>query len=78
MTAPVPFDVFSRELLPGEAIQWTGRPNPSVVFHYYDWFVIPFSLLWGGFAVFWTMGATGIWDIWTNKSSETFQIFGLI
>jgi hypothetical protein len=78
MTTPVPFDLLSSELLPGETIQWTGRPNPSVIFHQEDWLVIPFSLMWGGFAIFWLLGASGIWDIFTNRPTHTFQYFGLI
>jgi hypothetical protein len=60
MTTPIPFDVFSPELLPGETVQWTGRPNAAVIFHKEDWAMIPFSLLWGGFAIFWLLGASGI------------------
>jgi len=78
MTTPVPFDMFSRELLPGETIEWTGRPNPAVMFHQEDWLMIPFSLLWGGFAIFWLLGASGIWSLWTNSPNRTFQYFGLI
>ena len=40
------------ELLSGESLAWAGRPNPSVIFHSDDWYMIPFSLLWGGFAIF--------------------------
>ena len=78
MTPPVSLDMFSRELLPGERIEWTGRPNPAVMFHQEDWLMIPFSLLWGGFAIFWLLGASGIWRIWTNAPGRTFQYFGLI
>jgi hypothetical protein len=78
MTTPVPFDQLSPELLPGETLQWTGRPNPAVILHQEDWLAIPFSLLWGGFAIFWLLGASGIWDIWTNRPTRTFQYFGLI
>ena len=78
MTTPVPFDVFSGELLPGETIQWTGRPNPRVILHPEDAFMIPFSLMWGGFAIFWLMGASGIADIWSNPPDRTFRWFGVI
>jgi hypothetical protein len=78
MTTPVAFDIFSSELLPGEKIEWSGRPNPAVIFHQEDWLVIPFSLLWGGFAIFWLLGAFGVWDIWTNRPTQTFQYFGVI
>jgi hypothetical protein len=78
MTTPVPFEVFSPELLPGETIQWTGRPNPSVVFHPEDAFMIPFSLMWGGFAIFWLLGASGIANIFSKPPDRPFQWFGVI
>ena len=78
MTTPIPYDVFSSELGPGESIEWSGKPNNRVFFHKEDWLAIPFSLMWGGFAIFWLLGASGIWDIWTNKPSKTFEWFGLI
>jgi len=49
------------ELMPGESLLWTGRPNPRVVFHSDDLYLVPFSLLWGGFAIFWEMGVLGYW-----------------
>lgn len=78
ITNPVSFDVIAPELLPGETVEWTGRPNPRVMFHREDWLMIPFSLLWGGFAIFWILGASGIWDVWTNKPSRGFAWFGVI
>ena len=44
---------FQPELMSGEVLLWTGRPNPGRVFHSDDGYAIPFSLLWGGFFVFW-------------------------
>ena len=78
MTTPISFNVFLSELQPGEAVQWTGRPNPAVIFHKEDWGVIPFSLLWGGFAIFWLLGASGLGNFWTNRPHGTFQWFGVI
>jgi len=36
-------------------------PNRGVIFHSDDWTMVPFSLLWGGFAIFWETGALGYW-----------------
>jgi hypothetical protein len=47
------------ELLPGENILWAGRPNPSVIFHSDDWYLILFSLFWVAFTSFWEWGASG-------------------
>ena len=38
---------------PGESILWQGRPQRFTPFTPYDAYLIPFSLLWCGFAVFW-------------------------
>jgi hypothetical protein len=48
------------ELLPDENILWSGTPNMSVIFHSEDWYLLPFSLLWGGFAIFWEAEVAGL------------------
>jgi hypothetical protein len=78
MTTPVPTDAFLSELMPGETLEWTGRPNPAIVFHQEDWAVIPFSLAWGGFGTFWLLGASGIWDLWMNHPNRTLNYSGLL
>jgi hypothetical protein len=79
MTTPVPLDMFSADVLPEERIEWTGQPNPKVILHAEDWTLIPFSLLWGGFAIFWLLGASGVWDIFASSHpNHPFQYFGVI
>jgi hypothetical protein len=44
---------FPVRLLDGEKILWSGRPGQGLLFTAPDWFLIPFSLLWCGFVIFW-------------------------
>ncbi len=44
---------LKRMLQPGECLLWEGGPTPGMHLQPSDGFVIPFSLLWCGFAVFW-------------------------
>lgn len=59
MSAPdarVPDDrraLVQPELRPGEHLLWSGGPDESVTFGRNDLFLVPFSLLWCGFAIFW-------------------------
>ena len=44
---------FTGRLLRGEKIVWSGRPAQGLLLTSRDWLLIPVSLFWGGFAVFW-------------------------
>lgn len=72
---------LSGELSPGERLLWSGRPRQGFFFRSSDIFVIPFSLLWCGFAFFWEfMALSGV-----TKHGEShelgfaiiFPLFGL-
>lgn len=54
-----PYYVFQEDLRPGERLLWTGQPNPNRLLTAADGCMIPFSLMWGGFAFFWEAMAIG-------------------
>ena len=68
---------IATHLDPGERLLWSGQPRGGVRLRGQDVFLIPFSLLWGGFAIFWEVMAT--WSV--SKSHQPvayfFPLFGL-
>lgn len=62
--------IIHQELEPKEKLLWSGRPKQGVIFHGSDAYMIPFSILWGGFAIFWEVMAA------VNGAPLFFLLFG--
>ena len=45
-----------------ESLLWKGKPKQGIVFTKSDIFMIPFSVLWAGFTVFWEINVLRIKD----------------
>ena len=70
-------DVVKKELDSGEKLLWAGTPKQGVVFRGSDVLMIPFSLLWGGFAIFWEIMALSIPHKEAGPVSIVFPLFGI-
>jgi len=54
-----------------EKIIWAGKPKTGILFRTSDAFLIPFSLLWAGFAVFWET------SVLTTDAPFFFKLWGI-
>jgi hypothetical protein len=64
--------IVSSELSAGEELVWSGRPRMGIRLSGTDVFLVPFSLVWCGFAVFWEKSAMGM------GAPVFFPLFGLM
>ncbi|MBC2664686.1 PH domain-containing protein [Novosphingobium flavum] len=60
MIEPQPSTSFHSYLLPGERLLWCGQPKQGLTVSSKDALLIPFSLMWGGFAIFWN---ASVWSM---------------
>lgn len=62
---------LQRELFAGERLLWSGKSASGLVLRPIEFFLIPFSLLWAGFAVFWNV------SVWATPAGWDFKLFGV-
>ena len=67
----VGMELFKDRLLSGETVVWCDRPGQGIIFAPRDVLLIPFSLLWGGFAISWEVG------VLSSRAPASFAIFGV-
>lgn len=69
--------IIQKELDAGETLLWSGIPKQGTILRGSDALMIPFSLLWGGFAIYWEVMALSISQENADSASMIFPIFGL-
>jgi hypothetical protein len=67
--------IVDRQLSAGERVAWMGRPDPTKHFNAGDLYLVPFSILWAGFAIFWeataiASGASPFFACGASRSSR--------
>ena len=72
-----PASGIERELSSGERLVWSGQPRRGIRLRASDAFVIPFSILWCGFAIFWEVMALTATAKGGGPIALVFPLFGL-
>jgi hypothetical protein len=66
------------ELEPSERVRWSDQPVPGKNMATGTWFLFAFGLVWTAFAVFWTLGASGIFALSRGHGAGGFQVVSLL
>jgi len=72
-----PENIISQQLAQGERLLWAGQPRRGIRLRAQDAFFIPFSLMWGGFAIFWEYSAITQTSHAPGPVAVIFPLFGL-
>ncbi len=72
-----PETILSQNLDPGERLLWSGQPRGGIRLRAQDIFLIPFSFLWGGFAIFWEFMVLTQTSKAPGPFGVVFPLFGL-
>ena len=73
----IPENTLTQSLDGGERLLWLGQPRSGIRLRAQDAFLIPFSLLWGGFAIFWELMALTATSKAPGPVAVVFPLFGL-
>lgn len=68
---------FQPYLFAGERVLWSGQPRQGITLSSRDTFLIPFSLLWGGFVIFWNIGVWAIPSAGGTDPGLFFRLWGV-
>ncbi len=66
-----PSSLVEQELSSGEKLLWSGQPRAGIRLRASDAIVIPFSILWCGFAIFWE------WMVVSKGAPFFFMLWGI-
>jgi hypothetical protein len=72
-----PDSILTQQLDTGERLLWSGQPRGGIRLRGQDVFLIPFSLMWGGFAIFWEFMAVTMTSKAPGPFGIVFPLFGL-